>query len=86
MPDNVTNLKQVLAKLPSVDTLGLNRANEGPPLPKSSNIRWPKPVREFLQQNWPGAPFPRAWGERVVHHLPLGLGDVVLKVVDTFGL
>jgi len=79
-------LEDILAKLPTVESIGLTKAREGPPLPVKLNIKWPKPIREYAAEHWPGVPIPRAWGERVVKNLPLGLGSGVLKVIDTFGL
>ena len=84
--EGVVRLKEALAGLPTVDTIGLTRAREGPPLPAKLNIRWPEFVRRFTAEHWPGVPIPRKWGEKVMPHLPLGLGEVVLKVIDTFGL
>lgn len=84
--EGVTRLKEALAGLPTVDTIGLTRAREGPPLPVELNIKWPEPIRKFALEHWPGVPIPRKWGEETMKKLPLGLGIGVLKVIDTFGL
>lgn len=84
--NQIAKLEAVLEKLPTVESLGLTKAREGPPLPAELNIRWPKPIREFAAKHWPGVPIPRDWGETVVKKLPLGLGHGVQKVVDSLGL
>jgi len=82
----ISKLKEILDGLPTVESIGLTKAREGPPLPAALNIRWPKPIREFAIKHWPGVPIPREWGETAVKKLPLGLGHGVQKVVDSLGL
>ena len=77
---------KILGILPTVDTLGLNKAREGPPVPVSLGVKWPKFIRDFTEKNWPGAPFPRSWGEKVLPYLPPGVDEIAHKVIDTFGL
>jgi len=86
MAREISKLEEVLGKLPTVESIGLTKAREGPPLPAALKIRWPKPVREFAIKHWPGVLIPREWGEIAVKKLPLGLGHGVQKVVDSFGL
>ena len=88
MPNDeaVVTLKRALAELPTVADVGLMKAREGPPLPAEFEVYWPKPIREFTAAHWPGVPISREWGEAIMPRLPLGLGHVVLKVIDTFGL
>jgi len=76
--------EKILPQLPRVEQLGLNRVNEGPPLPRG--VKWPEPVSKWMREHWPGVPIPREWGEGVVKHLPLGLGKGVLDIVDSLGL
>lgn len=76
----------VLRKLPTVDTLGLNKVREGPPLPAKLGIKWPEFIRNYTEAHWPGVPIPRSWGEKVLPYLPPGVEDITHKVIDTFGL
>ena len=84
--DTLLKLEGLLAQLPTVESLGLNKAREGPPLPKQLGIKWPKPIRDYAEKHLPGVPIPRERGMEVIKKLPRGLGQVVLKIVDTFGL
>ena len=86
MAVEISKLEEILNKLPTVESIGLTKAREGPPLPAALNIKWPKAVRAYAIEHWPGVPIPREWGETVVKKLPLGLGHGVQKVVDTLGL
>lgn len=79
-------MEEILVKLPTVDSIGLMKAKDGPPLPRELDIKWPRFIRDFANEHWPGVPIPRKWGEETVKKLPLGLGVGVLKVIDTFGL
>uniref|UniRef100_A0A6M3M3T1 Uncharacterized protein n=1 Tax=viral metagenome TaxID=1070528 RepID=A0A6M3M3T1_9ZZZZ len=86
MAREISKLKEILDGLPTVESIGLTKAREGPPLPAALNIRWPKRVRDYAEKTWPGVPIPREVGETVVKYLPLGLGHGVQKVVDSLGL
>ena len=87
LPDMSLNIEEgLLPKLPRIEELGLNRVNEGPPLPRELDIKWPKVMRDWMQEHWPGVPIPRKWGEEVVKRLPLGLGKSMQNVVDSLGL
>lgn len=77
---------KLLPNLPRIESIGLNRVTDGPPLPAGLSIKWPEPMRNLMKKNWPGAPFPREWGEKVMPYLPLGLGDGVLGIIDSLGL
>ena len=78
--------ERILPKLPRIESLGLNRVTEGPPLPRDLEIKWPEPMSKWMREHWPGVPIPRAWGEAAMKKLPLGLGDGVQKIVDSLGL
>lgn len=75
-----------LPRLPGVEDLGLNKVTDGPPVPKSWNIKWPGKMSEMMKKQWPGVPIPRELGERTMKRLPLGIGKGVLEVVDKLGL
>ena len=80
------DIEIILPKLPRIEELGLNRVNEGPPLPRDLDIKWPKFMSTWMQEHWPGVPIPRKWGEETIKHLPLGLGRGVQDIVDSLGL
>lgn len=77
---------KILPKLPSVEELGINKVTDGPPVPKSLDIKWPEFMSKAMKSQWPGVPIPRKWGEKAMKYLPLGLGRGVQGVVDSLGL
>ncbi len=89
-----TNIKGTLSeiannlggKLPRIENLGLSRVSDGPPLPASLNIKWPRAMSTYMKKRWPGLPFPREWGTKTMEYLPLGLGTAVNNVIDSLGL
>jgi hypothetical protein len=84
------NIKGVLSnpggKLPRIEQLGLNRVSDGPPLPISLGVKWPAWLSKRMKEQWPGVPFPRAWGVKTMKYLPEGVGTVVNNVIDSLGL
>jgi hypothetical protein len=83
---DANQVNKVLAKLPTVDTFGITKVRDGPPLPVSLGVKWPKFIRDYTNSHWPGVPMPRSWGEKVLPYLPPGVGDIAHKIIDTFGL
>jgi len=80
------SLAKLLPRIPGSKDIGLTGVSDGPPLPKSLNVMWPSALRDMMKKNWPGTPFPRSWGEKVVKKMPLGLGEKVIEFTNSFQL